>query len=137
MNFALGSFFKYFSIALVGFFAPIKFAFLFTIIIVTVDTITGIMKAGKTDVKDIQSRKMFALVPKLIFYLLLVIVAHSVALLEPQVPFVKLVLIGIGWIEIKSIDENFNSLFGYSFLDKVLEGIKKANQIKRHKDETN
>ena len=135
MKIAIGSFFKYFGIALIGFLAPLKFAFLFTIIIVTVDTITGIMKAGKEDVKNIQSRKMFALVPKLIFYLLLVVVAHSVALLEPQIPFVKLALIGIGWIEIKSIDENFNSLFGYSFLDKVLEGIKSINQIQRHKDD--
>ncbi|MEI8137287.1 MAG: phage holin family protein [Bacteroidota bacterium] len=130
------TFFKFFSVALVGFFAPITYAFMITIILVSIDTITGVMKAGKDTVKDISSRKMFAFVPKMIFYFLLIIAGHSVQYwVEPQVPFTKLVLIGICWIEIKSIDENFNILFGYSFMNKVLEGIKSINQIKRHNDE--
>lgn len=127
---------KYFGFSIISFLAPISYAFTFIIILVTIDTITGIMKAGKDDVKNITSKKGFSLVPKLIFYFLLVIVAHSCRMwIDPQIPFVKLVLIGIGWIEIKSIDENYKILAGHSFIDKIMDGIKSVNQIKRHKDE--
>ena len=127
---------KYFFVALIGFFAPIIYAFILTTILVGADTITGVMKAGKDNVKNITSKKMFAVCPKMSFYFLLIITAHSVQIyVEPQIPFTKLALIGISWIEIKSIDENFNAIFGFSFMDKILEGIKSFNQIKRHKDE--
>ena len=79
---------------------------------------------------------MFAICPKLIFYFLLVISANAMGLwVEHDIPFVKLVLIGIAWIEIKSIDENFLAIFGFSFVDKIFEAIKTINQIKRHKNE--
>lgn len=130
------SFMKYFSVILIGFFAPISYAFTFTFILVFTDTITGIMKAGKESVKNISSKKAFPIIPKLIFYFLLIIVAHTVYVSGMKdIPAVKLALVGIGWIEIKSIDENFRELFGFSFIDKVLEGVKSINQIKRHKDE--
>ena len=125
---------KYFGVALFSFFAPIGYAFLLVAILVITDTITGIMRAGRRDVEKITSRKAFAIVPKLTFYFLLVIVAHGLCLVEPQLPFVKFALIGIGWIEVKSIDENFKGLFGFSFIDKTLTAIKQVNQIKRHKD---
>jgi phage-related holin len=130
-------FIKYFTVAIFGFFAPIHYAFIFTIILVAVDTITGIMKAGKEDISKISSKKAFPLVPKLIFYFSLVIVAHCCnSWIDKDIPFVKLALIGIGWIEVKSIDENFKTLFGFSFINKCLEGVKAVNQIKRHKEET-
>ena len=125
---------KYFGVALISFFSPIKYAFLLVAILVITDTITGIMRAGRKDVGKVTSRKAFAIVPKLIFYFLLVIVGHGLEVVEPQLPFVKFALIGIGWIEVKSIDENFRGLFGFSFIDKTLHAVKQVNQIKRHKD---
>jgi hypothetical protein len=93
------------------------------------------MKAGKSDVLKIESSKMFRFIPKLIFYLLLVIVSHSASLyVDNQIPFVKLAIIGVSWIEIKSIDENFREMFGFSFIDKVLEGVKGFNNIKKRKE---
>jgi hypothetical protein len=50
---------------------------------------------------------------------------------DGQVPWVKLALVGIGWIEIKSIDENFKDIFGYSFIDKILEGMKSIKKIEK------
>lgn len=127
---------KYFIVALIGFFSPILYAFILTTILVGADTITGVMKAGKNSIKNISSKKMFAVCPKLSFYFVLIISAHSVQIyVEPQIPFTKLALIGISWIELKSIDENFNSIFGFSFMDKILEGMKSINKIKRHNDE--
>ena len=134
MKTTLISILKYFGVALISFFSPIKYAFLLITILVITDTITGIMRAGRKDVEKVTSRKAFAIVPKLIFYFLLVIVGHGLEVVEPQLPFVKFALIGIGWIEVKSIDENFRGLFGFSFIDKTLHGIKQVNQIKRHKD---
>jgi hypothetical protein len=91
------------------------------------------MRAGRKKVETVTSKKAFAIVPKLIFYFLLVIVAHGLAMVEPVLPFVKFALMGIGWIEVKSIDENFRGLFGFSFIDRTLHAIKSVNQIKRHR----
>jgi phage-related holin len=128
------SFVKYFLTAIIAFFSPIYYAFLLVIIFVIVDTITGIMKAGKSDIEKVESSKMFRFIPKLTFYLLLVIVSHSANLyVDNQIPFVKLAIIGISWIETKSIDENFREMFGFSFIDKVLEGVRGFNDIKKRK----
>lgn len=130
------SYCKYWFLLLIAFFAPIEQEFWFVSILVIVDTITGVMKAGKNDINDIFSKKAWRFVPKLIFYFLLIIVAYSCEkYVEKSVPFTKLSLIGISFIEIKSIDENFNELFGFSFLNKVLEGVKSINNIKRKGDE--
>lgn len=122
----------YFSTALITFFAPIYGALWLVLLLVATDTITGIMKAGKTSIKNIQSKIAFRLVPKLIFYFLIIILAHCISLcIDNQIPWVKLGLVGIAWIEIKSIDENFAELFGFSFLDKCLEAGKKITELKR------
>lgn len=122
----------YFGTALFSFLAPIEGALWFVVTLVIADTITGIMKAGKSKVENIQSKKAFNLVPKMIFYFLLVIIAHCLnRTIDNQIPFVKLALVGISWIEIKSIDENFKILFGFSFLDKCLEAGKKLSKFER------
>lgn len=136
MKSTIFSFIQYFCVGIVAFFAPILYAFVLIIILVFVDTITGIMKAGRKDVNSISSKKAFALIPKITFYCLLCIVAHATQLyVIPEVPFVKLSLIGISFIEIKSIDENFRALFGFSFIDKTIKAIRDVNNIKRHKDD--
>ena len=121
----------YFFTGLVAFLAPIHWAFWVVIAFVMVDTITGIMAAGKESIKNINSRRMFSIVPKLIFYFLLVITAHACSYIDPQIPFVKLAMFGIGFIEIKSIDENFEKLYGFSFVSRILEALKSLSKVKR------
>lgn len=121
----------YFTAGIAAFFFPIIYAFCIVAILVVIDTITGIMKAGRNTVKDVKSKKAFAFVPKLIWYCLLVILAHSLHYIEPSVPFVKLALMGVAWIEVKSIDENFEVIFGFSFINKVLEAVKGLSKFKR------
>jgi phage-related holin len=112
--------------------SPIKGALIFAILLVFIDTITGIMKAGKSDVEKINSNSAFRIVPKVIFYALMIIVCQALNnYVDGQVPWVKLALVGIGWIEIKSIDENFKDIFGYSFIDKILEGMKSIKKIEK------
>lgn len=126
------SFSKYFVIGLTAFFTPIYYDILFVCILVFADTTTGVMKAGKKDISNIWSKKMFAFVPKLIFYFVLIISAQACLLyVEPKIPFTKLALVGVAFIEVKSIDENFKEIFGFSFINKVLEAVKSINQIKR------
>ena len=133
MKATLISMIKYFSVALISFLAPLFWAFTLIAILVLTDTITGIMRAGREKVEKVTSKRAFAIVPKLTFYFLFVIVAHGLAMVEPSLPFVKFALMGIGWIEVKSIDENFRGLFGFSFIDRTLHAIKSINQIKRHR----
>lgn len=122
----------YFGSLIAIFLQPIYGALWFVTFLVIADTLTGIMKAGKTDVRNIKSKKAFNLVPKLIFYFTLVISSHAINLtIDKQIPFVKLALVGISWIEIKSIDENFKVLFGFSFLDKCIEACKKLTKFDR------
>lgn len=127
----LSKFVTYFGSALLTFFVPITWAFVVVTLLVFADTITGVMKAGKESVKNIQSRKMFAIVPKLIFYFLLIIVAHSCTFIDKDIPFVKLAMFGVAFIEIKSIDENFEIIYGFSFINKILSALKAVSKISR------
>ena len=131
MNSIIAKTLAYFIGGLAAFFLPILWSLIVVAIFVGVDTITGVMAAGKVDVKNITSKKMFSLVPKITFYLLLVITAHACSYVDSQIPFVKLALIGIGAIEIKSIDENFEKLYGYSFVNKILSALKALSKINR------
>lgn len=117
--------------AFATFFMPILWAYWVVIVLVLADTITGVMSAGKESVKNIKSRRAFSLAPKLIVYLLLVTVGAVAELTHKDVPFIKLVLLGVGYIEILSIDENFEKLTGFSFLKKILEAIKKVTKLTR------
>ena len=121
----------YFITGISAFFLPIHWAFWVVISFVAVDTITGVMAAGKDSVKDIKSRRLFGLVPKITFYFLLVIVAHSASYIDNQIPFVKLAMFGIGFIEVKSIDENFEKLYGFSFVNKILDALKHLKKVNR------
>jgi hypothetical protein len=40
-------------------------------------------------------------------------------------------MFGIGFIEVKSIDENFEKLHGFSFVNRILDAVKSLSQIKR------
>lgn len=128
-------FIAYFAAGLIAFFSPILWAFWIVIGLVVLDTAFGIMRAGKADIKNIQSRKLFSIVTKMVAYMLLVCLAQLVSFVEPQIPFVKLALFGIGFIEIKSIDENFKGIFGYSFIDKILQAFKFVKNIKREESD--
>lgn len=111
--------------ALSAFFLPITWALTSVTAIVIIDTILGVMAAGKEDVRNITSRKLSAVVGKIIFYLSSVIIGRIGELfIDDRLPLVKLVLLAVLIIEVKSIDENGKKLFGFSFLDKVLEAMK-------------
>ena len=119
----------YFSTALTAFFLPITWAVTSVVAIVLIDTITGVMSAGKDNIKNISSRKLSNVISKLIYYLFAVILCRiAVMFIDDTVPFVKLCLIAVFIIEIKSIDENFYKTFKFSFVDKMLTALKRFNR---------
>ena len=122
-------FLLYFSTSLTAFFLPITWAIVSVVVVVLIDTITGVMSAGRKDVKNISSRKLSNVVSKLIYYLSALILCQIASLyIDDSIPFVKLCLVAVMIIECKSIDENFNKTFGFSFVDKMLTAFKKFNR---------
>lgn len=129
MNSILGKFTLYLGASLSAFFLPITWAISSVIVIVLIDTCTGVMKAGKDNIKNVKSKKLGNVIAKLIYYLSGIVIARIGELyIDDQIPFVKLVLVAVMIIEIKSIDENFRDTFGFSFVDKVLNAFKKLNR---------
>ena len=118
-------FLNYIGFGFASFFAPISWAIYSVLLLILIDTITGVMKAGKEDVKQVKSKRMSDVVAKVIFYLSAICIANVCQLyIDPAVPFVKLALVAVIIIEVKSIDENFRDTFGFSFIDKLLEAAK-------------
>ena len=114
-------------------FAPVIGAFYFIIILVAVDTGTGVWSAYKTGI--VTSNKAFQIVPKLIFYGLLIICGQALTYyVEPEISWVKVALAGVAWIEIKSIDENYKKIFGYSFINKVISAMNKVKNIQKRNE---
>lgn len=121
----ISKFTGYIALSLSAFFLPITWALTSIVAVVIIDTITGVMVAGKEDIKNIKSKKLSSVISKLIFYFSGIILGRIAELyIDDSVPFIKLVLVAVMIIEIKSVDENFKSLFGFSFIDKMLEGMK-------------
>jgi len=129
MTSILAKFSLYLGASLSAFFLPITWAITSIIVVVAIDTCTGVMKAGKKGIKNVQSRKLGHIVSKMIYYLSAIIIGRIAELyIDDQIPFVKLVLVAVMIIEVKSIDENFRDTFGFSFVDKVLNAFKKLNR---------
>ena len=124
-----------FMIALLGaWFAPLHGALVFICILVTVDTATAVYAAYLR--KAVTSNKAFQIVPKIIFYGLLCICGQALAYyVEPDIPWIKIALAGVAWIELKSIDENFAKIFGYSFINKVILAMGKLKNLQKRSED--
>lgn len=111
---------------IIAFISPLTGLFLATILLVVIDTVTGIMKAGKSDIKKVSSKAMRAgLFDKIVSYGSALLIAQlCVYFLDNEIPFPKLVFAAVMYIEIKSFDENMRDLIGFSFFDKVLDKMK-------------
>ena len=129
MKTILGNFATYFTTTLTAFFMPISWAITSVLCVVFIDTLTGIISAGKKGIKEIKSRKLGNVISKIIYYISAVILCRIAELfIDDSIPFVKMALVSVMIIEIKSIDENFRSTFKFSFIDTLLTSFKKLNR---------
>ena len=124
---------------------PITNFLVFMTILVVTDLITGLMKAQKLAIADaklqglpkpaffedtMESNKLSRTLSKWVIYTLGLIIANGSTLyMFPEYEAAKIVLMGITFIEVKSLDENFKIILGYSIFGKLL-GLLSRTQAK-------
>ena len=123
------------------FFAPIAPLIFLVALSTILDTGFGIWKAKKIGVEINSKTFRHGLVPKLLSYVGAVIVVYlsDFFLLNDLVHLVvdidylstKMIALVLLSIEVKSIDESFEAVKGYSFLNKAMSIILRAKNIKK------
>ena len=123
------------------FFAPIKGIIILVALSTIIDTGFGFWKAKKLKQPITSKKWRFGFVPKLLSYVAAVMLTYasdffiineltkmiiSVEFLSTK--FIALVLISI---EVKSMDESFVKVKGWSFLAKITGMLRKAKDIKK------
>ena len=131
--------------ALFIFLSPIKYIVLLVALSTIIDTFFGLWKAYNTD-ESIQSKKLrHGFVPKLITYCAAVIITYAtdyyilndltqtvVSVDHLSTKLLALVLISI---EVKSMDESFTKVKGYSFIEKITNLVRKVKDVKKELQE--
>lgn len=123
------------------FFAPIKGIILLVAISTILDTAFGLWKA-KALGEEITSKKLrMGLVPKLISYISVVMLVFAsdvfiinemtIGLISIVFISTKLVSLALLSVEVKSMDESFVKVKGYSFIDKFKGIIKKVKALRK------
>jgi hypothetical protein len=130
---------------LIVFFAPIKGIILLVALATIIDTCFGIWKAKK--LKENINSKTFrhGFVPKLISYVVGIMLVYTsdffiINYLTKEIVSVdyiatKLIALTLISIEVKSMDESFEKVKGYSFIKEIVKMIVKAKNVKKHLQE--
>lgn len=114
-------------IGLVAFVSPLFPLAILVSTLIGTDFVFGIYRAYKTK-QEINSRKMGHTISKLFLYNLAIL---SVFMLEKlvfgtDVQFTKVVVGVIAMVELKSIDESFRILYGFSIYESLIDKIKRG-----------
>lgn len=123
------------------FFAPIKGIILLVALSTVLDTAFGLWKS-KALGEEITSKKLrMGLVPKLISYISVVMLVFAsdvfiinemtIGLISIVFVSTKLVSLALLSVEVKSMDESFVKVKGYSFIDKFKGIVKKVKDLKK------
>lgn len=119
---------SYLLVSITAVFTPVIPLILTVYFLATTDFVLAIYRAWKKDPHCITSRKMGNTIGKLMIYTLTIL---ALFLLEKYVlgsalPITKVVVGLISLVELKSIDETFKSLLGYSFYSKLIKMIRRG-----------
>lgn len=127
--------------ALLLFFAPIKGIILMVALATILDTCFGLWKAKKLGEEITSKIFRHGLVPKLLSYVAAVMliyasdvfIINALTLSVISVEFIstKIIALVLLSIEVKSMDESFVKVKGYSFIDKIKAIIGKLKDIKK------
>jgi len=107
----------------IGFITPLYPLFILCGSLVLADTLAAIYKTVKSKGwAAFSSRKLSVTLSKTIFYLVAILLAEGVRVaFEIEIPLPKLVVGIITTVELKSLDEHFKDLYGFSLFSKMLE----------------
>ena len=130
---------------LIVFFAPITGMIILVALSTLIDTGFGIWKVQKLDEKISSKKFRFGLVPKLISYVIAVMLVYASdyfilndltkILVSVEFLSTKVIALTLISIEVKSMDESFEAVRGWSFLKKFTGLIMKAKNIKKQIEE--
>lgn len=99
--------------------APITPVMWTIVFLISCDFATGIYAAYKSG-KRIESSKMGRTVSKFFFYLLVILAGHTTEIyIFPEIPLMRVVSGFIALTELRSLFENFNTIYGIDIWDKV------------------
>jgi peptidoglycan biosynthesis protein MviN/MurJ (putative lipid II flippase) len=130
---------------LLVFFAPIYGIIILVALSTIIDTGFGFWKAKKLG-QDITSKKWrFGFVPKLLSYVAAVMLTYTSdffiineltkMIISVEFLSTKLIALTLISIEVKSMDESFTKVKGYSYLEKIARMLRKAKDIKKEIEE--
>ena len=107
--------------------APIIYTLTFVIIC---DFLFGLYRAYKCK-EEITSRKMAQTLPKLLLYNIIIIALFLVDkyVMNTGIGLEKVAATLMILIEMKSVDESFKTIFGYSLWNKVIDSIERGKSI--------
>lgn len=145
MNNTLYTYFEALFAVLIVFFAPITGMIILVALSTILDSCFGIWRASKLN-ESITSKKFrFGFIPKLLSYIgaVMLVYASDYFILNELTKMVvsveflstKIIALTLLAIEVKSIDESFKAVKGWSFLKKFTSIIVKAKNIKKQIEE--
>lgn len=130
---------------LIVFFAPITGMIILVALSTLIDTGFGVWKVQKLDEKISSKKFRFGLVPKLISYVIAVMLVYASdyfilndltkILVSVEFLSTKVIALMLISIEVKSMDESFEAVKGWSFLKRFTGLIMKAKNIKKEIEE--
>ncbi len=128
---ALFDYIKHLPELAIVYFSPAQGQILWVILAVLTDTVTGIWAARKAGEK-INSRRLADIVPKLVVYVLLILLCHATdRVFDMQQKFsisaMSVVTLALAGIELKSIDENFTKATGKGIFKGVINALKRKS----------
>lgn len=132
---------KSFLLSILTFFAPVGWIIFIVSLSTIIDTFFGIWRSLKQGGKFKSKVLRYGFVPKVLSYcgsILFVyccdyFIVNDLIHLGIQIDYLttKLLALGLIGIEIKSIDESFEAVKGYSLIGKVFKTILKLKNIKK------
>lgn len=117
-------------ISIISVLSPIK-PLLYTIgFLIAADFIFGLYRAHKTG-QEITSRKMSHTITKMLLYNITIVSLWLIErnILGGAIPITKIAAGLISIVEIKSIDETFKLIFGFSFWDKIKKQLGRGTSL--------
>lgn len=119
------------SIAFLAFIAPIQWLMIGVGALIILDTITGVFKAYKKNI-PISSRRFGHIISKMLLYQVAIISAYLVELMighSEFLPIARIVTVGIGLTELKSILENLSLVTGTNIWSFLLSYLKRKDEV--------
>ena len=139
LNFNIKGVFINFLMILGGFFLPVIYILLTVGTMIAVDTIFALYKCHKKNIL-ITSRGLSQMISKMVlyqsavilFYIIEKYIMHDFVIEFTNIDLflTKIIAMVLISIEIKSIDETFTNLYGYSMIKKGVDTIKRLKSIK-------